>query len=411
MTPTPPAPPTGLLLTGGGARAAYQVGVLQALARLRRGALGGAPGGGRGSPFDVITGTSAGAINAAALACGADDFEAAVRRMASVWRQLRPEQVYRTDPLALLDVAGHARMLWGLARLLARWRRRQPRSLLDNAPLAELLRRLVPLERLPALLAAGQLRALAVTASSYSSGEHVTFYQSATPMAPWVRSQRLAVPGPITHAHLLASAAIPFVFAATAIGRGDHAEYFGDGSMRQSAPLAAAIHLGAERILVVGAGRMREPQDATAPNTYGGEPSLAQIAGHALSSIFLDALAVDVERAQRINQTLALIPEPARAGTALRPLRLLVIAPSERIDAIAARHLGALPGVVRRAFGHLGETPERSEAARSSALASYLLFDAGFTRELMALGRADTLARAGEVRDFFGWGAGGVARR
>ena len=395
---TPAHAATGLLLTGGGARAAYQVGVLQGVAALRR-----AAGGRRaGNPFGVITGTSAGAINAAALACGADDFDSAVRRMARTWRAFTPAQVYRTDPLALLDAPGRWHMLMGLARLLARWRRRQPQSLLDNAPLAGLLERLVPLQRLPALLAAGHLEALAVTASSYNSGEHVTFYQSARPMPPWTRSQRRAVPDTVTHAHLLASSAIPFVFPATAIPHGGHVEYFGDGSMRQTAPISAAVHLGADRILVVGAGRMREPVEGTAPNTHAGRPSLAQIAGHALTSIFLDALAVDVERAERINHTLALIPPGAREGTALRPLRLLVISPSERIDAIAARHVQALPGVLHRALGHPGR-PGPAEAAQSSALASYLLFDTGFTRELMALGRADTLARAAEVRDFFGW--------
>lgn len=391
----------GLLLTGGGARAAYQVGVLEAIAELRRQA-----GEGRGAnPFPVITGTSAGAINAAALACGAQDFDHTVRRIAKVWRQFRPEQVYRADALGLLDVAGRWRMLYGLARLLARWRRRQPRSLLDNAPLAALLQQLVPLERLPRLMQGGHLRALAVTASSYNSGEHFTFYDSAVPMAPWVRSQRQAVPGPIRHAHLLASSAIPFVFPATAIEHEGHTEYFGDGSMRQSAPIAAAIHLGADRILVVGAGRLHEPRATPGPNTFGGYPSLAQIAGHAMSSIFLDALAVDVERLQRINQTLALIPEAARRNTPLRPVDLLVIAPSERIDVIAARHVGALPGAVRRFFGHQGDG-NGSEAAKSSALASYLLFDAGFTRELMALGRADTLAQRDAVRHFFGWQAG-----
>lgn len=404
--PSPAASPaTGLLLTGGGARAAYQVGVLQAIARLRREA-----GDLRtGSPFSVITGTSAGAINAAALACGAHDFDRAVRRIAGVWRQFRPQQVYRTDALASLDVPGRWRMLWGLAQLMVRWRREQPRALLDNTPLARLLERLVPLERLPALLEGGHLRALAVTASSYSSGEHFTFYQCAqgqSPMRPWVRSQRQAVPGPVTHAHLLASSAIPFVFPATALEHAGHTEYFGDGSMRQTAPIAPAIHLGAERVLVVGAGRLHEPREAAGPNTHSGYPSIAQIAGHAMSSIFLDALAVDVERLERINQTLALIPPEARAHTRLRPIELLVITPSERIDALAAKHVGALPGVVRRMFRVRGRNGDAAtQAVKSSALASYLLFDAGFTRELMALGRADTLARREEVQRFFGWDA------
>lgn len=399
-TPDPTGPGdrtdlTALVLTGGGARAAYQVGVLQALAQLRRDA-----GADVGNPFPIIVGTSAGAINAAALACGTDDFDAAVAAIADVWRQFRPSQVYRADALDLLDTPGRARMLWGVARLLARWRQAQPHSLLDNQPLAELLQRMVRLERLPALLQAGHLQALAITASSYSAGDHCTFYQSASTMDPWLRSQRRAVPGPITHAHLLASSAIPFVFPATSIGATDAAEYFGDGSMRQAAPLSPAIHLGATRILAVGAGRLQEPRGSS-PTLRTGRPSAAQIAGHALSSIFLDALGVDVERLQRINQTLALVPPGARNGTLLRPVELLLIAPSQRLDAIAARHAQALPGVVRRLFAAGG--PAAHAASQSAAFASYLLFDAGFTGELMALGHADTLAQATQVRSFLGW--------
>ena len=397
--PAPSAPPlTGLLLTGGGARAAYQVGVLQAIATLRR----RAHAHGTGNPFPVITGTSAGAINAAALASGADDFDGAVRRIAGVWQGLRTEQVYRSDALSRLDAPGRWRMLLGLAHLFARWRRQQPRSLLDNSPLADLLRRLVPLERLPQLMAAGHLQALAVTASSYSSGEHHTFYEAAAPMAPWVRSQRVAVQGRITHQHLLASSAIPFVFPATGIATATHTAYFGDGSMRQSAPISAAIHLGAARVLVIGAGRLHEPPTEPGPNTLTGYPTLAQIAGHALSSIFLDALAVDIERLHRVNQTLALIPPQARHLTDLRSMELLVISPSERIDTIAARHVRELPGVVRRLLE--GQQASAGGDVKASALASYLLFDRGFTRELMALGRADTLQQKDAVLRFFGWG-------
>jgi NTE family protein len=387
-----------LLLTGGGARAAYQVGVLEAIADLRQ-ACGA---GDEPNPFPIITGTSAGAINAAALACGADNFDRAVRRIARVWRDFHAQQVYRADSLSVLRSGARWLSLLSLGWALARWRRMRPRSLLDNSPLEKLLVRLVPLVRLPRLLKKGHLTALAVTASSYSSGEHVTFFETNAPLQPWVRSQRKAARDRITHEHLLASSAIPFVFPAKPISMGDHMEYFGDGSMRQSAPIAPAIHLGAERILVVGAGRMHEPKGDASANPTPTYPSLAQIAGHALSNIFLDALSVDVERVQRVNQTLSLIPPEVRAKSALRPIELLVIAPSQRLDAVAARHVGNLPTPVRAMLGALGVTSNMADV-RGAALASYLLFESGYTRELMALGRDDTLAMRTEVCQFFGW--------
>ena len=403
-------PLTGLILSGGGARAAYQVGVLQAVARIRREASNAHSASGTtgpeavalsGNPFPVIAGTSAGAINAAALACRADDFDGAVADLVNVWRGFSAEQVYRTDSLGIVKSGARWLTMLSIGWLIARWTRVRPRSLLDNSPLADLLRRLITTERLDTMLNQRHLHALAVTASSYSSGQHLTFYQSRDHILPWTRSQRMARHCHIGHAHLLASAAIPFVFPAISLPVDGETDFFGDGSMRQSAPISPAVHLGAQRIMVVGAGRMHEPENA---HRGGSEyPNLAQIAGHAMSSIFLDALAVDVERLQRINSTLALLPPDARAASALRPIEVLVISPSQRLDDIASRHLGSLPGPIRGLLRGLGVSGE-GETARGAALASYLLFEAPYTCELVDLGVADTLARRDEVIRFFGWG-------
>jgi NTE family protein len=264
-----------------------------------------------------------------------------------------------------------------------------------------LLARVIPFERLPALLNDGHLNALAVTASSYSSGNHVTFCQTARPFEPWQRSQRVAVPASIGLDHLLASSAIPFVFPAVSLPGAGQPEWFGDGSMRQSAPISPAVHLGAERVLIVGAGRLHEP--AGQLRNGGDYPSLAQVAGHALSNIFLDALAVDIERAQRINRTLELLDATARARSPLRPLELLVIAPSQRLDDIAARHLESLPPAVRSLLRGIGVGDGQKGARGGAALSSYLLFERGFTHELIELGMHDTLSRRDEVIAFFGW--------
>jgi NTE family protein len=386
---------TGLVLTGGGARAAYQVGVLSAVARIRRECPVTGP-----NPFPVITGTSAGAINAAALACRADDFDAGVRALCEVWENFHAEQVYRADSIGVIRTGARWLTMFSLGWAIARWRRARPRSLLDNTPLEALLQRMVQTERLEEVMRNGHLQALAVTASSYGSGLHVTFYEAARDIVPWTRSQRIAVHGKIGIAHLLASSAIPFIFPAVALDIGGHIEYCGDGSMRQSAPISPAVHLGAQRILVVGAGRMHEPPGQRAGSSE--YPNLAQIAGHALSNIFLDALAVDVERLQRINSTLKLLPPQALAQTTLRPIDVLVIAPTQRLDDLAAKHLGSLPKPIRALLRGVGVSGQ-GEQARGAALASYLLFESAYTRELMDLGVSDTMARRDDVVRFFGW--------
>lgn len=381
---------TGLILTGGGARAAYQAGVLHAISRILQEA-GHPP---EQMPFDIICGTSAGALNATALACRADHFASGVRGLLAVWENVEVGAVYRADSLSVLRSGARWLSILSFGWLLRQWRAAPPTSLLDNTPLAGLLHRVLDLPRLDANLADGKLHALAITASSYSSGHHLTFYQSAARVEPWVRHGRMALSTQIGVEHLLASSAIPFVFPAVPLYLAGRREFCGDGSMRQSAPIAPAIHLGATRVLVVGAGRVTEPQlDDGARSGY---PSLAQVAGHALSSIFLDSLAADVERLERVNDTLARIPPEARAGVPLREVKLLMISPSERLDDIAARHTASLPAPVRTLLGTLGALE-----SRGATLASYLLFEASYTRELIRLGEHDTLARRDDVLAFF----------
>ena len=385
---------TALVLTGGGARAAYQAGVLHAVARIR-----GETQAPRINPFPIIAGTSAGAINATALATHADDFDGAVRSLAGTWGALNAETVYRADAWSMLRTG--ARWLAVLTMGWAMGDRVKPSALLDSTPLAGLIDRIVRFERLPDLLHAGHLQALGVTASSYGSGHNVTFYAARSPILAWRRSLRTSMPASITRDHLMASAAIPFVFPAASLEIEGRRQWFGDGSMRHSAPISPAIHLGAERVFVVGSGPTNEP--SRTPEAQSAYPSLAQIGGHALAGIFLDALAADIERLERVNRTVALLTPEAAAKSPVKRIEVLAIEPSQRIDDIAARHVHKLPFPLRVLLRGIGVRGRNGHEASGAALASYLLFEPGFLGELIALGERDVLARRQDVIRFFGW--------
>jgi NTE family protein len=370
-------PRAGLVLTGGGARAAYQVGVVKAVRDIL-----GSPA---KNPFPILCGTSAGAINVASLAVYADDFSRGVAHLLEVWERMHCRDIYHTDP-------------WHILRSGARWlasmmliSRRNPVSLLDNAPLAQMLARNLDFQKIQAHIDSGALYAACVTASGYTSGQSVSFFQGGSGIEAWERNQRIGAAVTLKLEYLLASAALPFIFPAVKL----HREYFGDGSMRQIAPVSPALHLGADRVLIVGTGRQTEEQNRARSNVY---PSLAQIAGHALNSIFLDSLMVDIERLERINRTVRLIaPEKlGGSGLQLRAVKVLFIAPSQPLERIAARFVHELPASVRfilRPTGALNRS--------GSNLASYLLFEQSYCRALIDLGYQDTLSREAEVKEFF----------
>jgi len=374
-------PKVALVLAGGGARAAYQVGVIKAIAEiLPRDAA---------NPFPILCGTSAGAINATALAIYARRFNEGVRRLNHVWKNFEVDQVFRADARGIARTGAH----WLAALMFAGLGRHNPQSLLDRTPLRALLNQLLPCDEIEASIDAGALHALSVTASGYGSGQSVTFFQAGPEVQAWERANRVGSTARITVDHLMASSAIPLLFAPVRINR----EHFGDGSMRQTAPLSSAIHLGAERVLVIGTRREKLPPSQR-PQIKG-NPTLAQIAGHVLDSIFLDSLEADLERLQRINKTISLISakQMEEHGVTLRPIEPLVIAPSQSLEQIAARHAHHLPRPVRFLLRGIGAF-NRSGAT----LVSYLLFERPYTRELIGLGYADTMIRRAEVLSFLG---------
>jgi NTE family protein len=376
-------PRVGLIMSGGGARAAYQVGVLRALSELL-------PPDVR-TPFPIICGTSAGAISAAVLAIDAGNFRRGVRRLMTVWKNFHVHHVYRADPWGAFS--NSARWIW--TALTGGAFMRRPVSLLDNSPLAALLRRHLDFSGVQAAIDAGDLEAFSITCSGYTSGQSVTFFQGRPGLEPWQRARRIGVPMPIGVEHLLASSALPFIFAPMHINR----EYFGDGSMRQIAPVSPALHLGADRLFVIGVGRqLQQKPDRVKAETH---PSLAQIAGHALNSIFLDSLEVDLERLQRINRTIEMIPADALARThyPLHQVDFRVISPSEELEKIALAHADELPLTIRALLHTVGAT--RRGGAN---LLSYLLFEKAYCRELIRLGYKDTMVRKDELMAFLGYG-------
>ncbi len=372
-----------LVLSGGGARAAYQVGVLQALVELLPEDVT--------NPFPIICGTSAGAINALALAAHPGTFRDAVTALAKMWSELTPGHIYLhnwNDLMKGISLLGLSLFNQGVGQ-------RKPLSLLDNAPLWHLLGSRIRFENLDHAIASEKLYAVCVSAMGYSSGQTVSFFQGHPELSGWNRYRRSGVPTRLKLEHLLASSAIPTIFPTVRINR----EYFGDGALRQLAPMSPALHLGADSLFVIGVSGNRKAQHWGKRKPTRHSPSMAQIVGHLLNSAFIDGMESDLEHLERLNQLINLIPEETRlaAGLELRPVNNKVISPSRPLDVIAGRNVRYLPRGMRFFLRTIGATAKGGGATA----ASYLLFVHEFIQELMELGYQDTMWEAEDLQRFF----------
>lgn len=365
-----------LVLGGGGARAAYQIGVLKALIKLypRN----------HGVPFKILSGTSAGAINATSLATHASCFHLGVRKLDWVWSHMQTKKIYHTS---LPKVVGH------LSKMLFRNLQEDKvntdaASLFDNEPLRDLLSKLIDLPRIDRNIHHGALTAVNIDTSCYNSASSVSFFQTDMQDRDWQRARRFGCKTQLHIEHLLASTAIPMVFPSVKINR----KYYGDGSVHQFAPLSAPIHLGADKIMVINLDsphQMNEKQGDHHPKT-------ANIAGHLLDTIFSDTLNSDLERLKRINDTVTKLPQNITAELNLRHIETLVIKPSQDLSSIASNYYKEMPFSIRCLLKLIGINKESD-----SSILSYLLFESGFTHALIKLGYQDAMLKMSEIKNFF----------
>jgi NTE family protein len=370
-------PRIALVLPGGGARSAYQVGVLRAIAGWLPPA---AP-----LPFSILCGTSAGAINAAVLAARAGDAREATTELARVWGDFHVPQVFRAGTLDMLRSGLHLM----LALVSGGWLLPLPRALFDASPLRDLLTRNIDFARLRETIARGMPDSIAVTATNVTTGDSVSFVETSRPFAGWDRAARQGIAARLDVAHLMASSAIPLLFPSVVVA----GALYGDGAMRQSTPLAPAIHLGADRILVIGARpHLRRP--TTAPP----ESNMAEQFGFMLDTLFMEGLQSDLERLQRVNTLLAHArPGPPPLG--LRHVETMLVLPQRDPSAIALAHRQAIPASLRALLRVLGASGERG-----GRLLSFLMFESVYTRELIRMGERDADARRAEICAFLGIG-------
>jgi NTE family protein len=367
-------PTVGLVLTGGGARSAYQVGVLLALAEMLPRAR---------NPFQVIVGTSAGAVAASVLAAEAHHWRRAVAGLEHVWANFHSSQVFHVDANHMMRAGAH----WVLALISGGMVLSPPKSLLDNTPLRELLRVHVDCAGIRRSIERGHVRAFALCATSYGSGRSVAFFDGIDSIGDWSRVQRVGVRTPLTLDHLMASAAIPLLFPPMRIGD----EYYGDGAMRQIHPLSPAIHLGADRLLIIGV-RARRAAGVQVNRLPPIMPNPGEIFGYMLDTLFTDQIYGDLEQLERMNDLVRNAPQAAHGE---RAIETLMLAPSVDPREIAARHIAEMPHGLRALLRVIG-----GRAESGTQLASYLMFESGYTRALIELGYHDAMQARGALLAF-----------
>lgn len=371
---------TALVLSGGGARGAYQVGVLKAIAEiLPKSAT---------SPFQIVCGTSSGAINAAKVATEADNFSQAVVGLEKIWANLSSDQIHQVGYFDILRSSTKIILSFfhsGIAR-------GKPLSLFNNRPLFSLLKRNIDISRLDNMIQKGHIHALSISALGYTSGQNISFFQGHDSLEFWKRSRRIGAKTILEHKHLMASSALPAIFPAVHINR----EYFGDGALRQSAPMSAALHLGADKLLVIGVSGSAESIDERLVTLH--SPSIAQVLGNLLNSAFIDSLEEDVQMLERFNRLSAYITPQQQQELHVRPVELLVIKPKVKFEELAMNFTHELPKSMRFLLSMIGA----NKRGGGSSLASYILFEREYCKALIQSGYDDAMSQAEEIRQFVG---------
>jgi NTE family protein len=370
---------TGVVLTGGGARGAYQAGMLHGIADLCATA-------GIGNPFNIITGCSAGSINASYLAANIHRHQDAAADLATFWSRLSTQEIFRTDVFSLGSIG--SRLITDIA-LGGMKKKKMARALLNTNPLRELVGKYVNFPQIRENLRAGHLDALTVTATDYVNSENISFVMANDESKSWQRARRRSAYSEITLNHIMASAAIPLFFPAYEIdGR-----FYGDGCLRNQAPLSPAIHMGADRLLVIGVKKKR-PDNLAVGDVM--KPTIGRVMSVLMNAILMDNVEYDIERLSRINRTINAVPESARAQLPLRQIDYLFLRPSIDIGKLAAQKFDLLPDTIKYLVSGLGSRSEASE------LISYLMFEAEFCQELSRAGYDDAMAQMEQIVAFLG---------